>query len=83
MNVRRTPRTGLGDPLLLLFPGHLLIEAQSSLTVFAALFLGIGDEFGLATLSSLTVTAGITPLLTLHLYDHLALLTLGLRPLTL
>ncbi|MNE16056.1 hypothetical protein D3C80_1089840 [compost metagenome] len=83
MNVRRAPRTGLGDPLLLLLPCHLLIEAQFSLTVFTALFLGVGDQLGLITVTGLTVAAGIAPLLTLHLHDHLTLLTLGLRPLPL
>jgi len=61
LNVRRTPRTGLGDPLLLLLSGHLLIEAQFSLTVFTALFLGVGDQLGLIAVTGLTVAARITP----------------------
>ncbi|MNF84861.1 hypothetical protein D3C84_672410 [compost metagenome] len=83
MNVGRTPRPGLGDSLLLLFPGQLLVQAQLALAVFAAFFLGVGDELGLVTIASLTVATGIASLLTLHLYDHLALLAFGLRPLTL
>ncbi|MNF82805.1 hypothetical protein D3C84_651160 [compost metagenome] len=69
--------------MLLLFAGQLLIEAQLALTVFAAFFLRIGNQFGLVAVTRLAVAAGITPLLTLHLHDHLALLASGLCPLAL